>query len=84
MAPPSSRRLFLGLLLLSLFQGLQSLKDYHNIFCGKENCYDVLGVPQVSFSSCLKGDDAAVIPSSCVCARISLISNWCATDTSLV
>jgi len=50
MAPPSSRRLFLGLLLLSLFQGLQSLKDYHNIFCGKENCYDVLGVPQVSSS----------------------------------
>lgn len=47
-ASSSSSRLFLCLLLLSLLQGLQSLKDYHNIFCGKENCYDLLGVPQVS------------------------------------
>lgn len=65
MAPPSSRRLFLGLLLLSLFQGLQSLKDYHNIFCGKENCYDVLGVPQVSSSPC-PSDDGGSIHSLCV------------------
>lgn len=40
--------LLVAMILVSVFQGLQSLKDYHNIFCGKENCYDLLGVPQVS------------------------------------
>ncbi len=68
MAPPSSRLLFLGLLLLSLLQGLQSLKDYHNIFCGKENCYDVLGVPQVSSTPVLQ----IMMLSFVVCARGSL------------
>ena len=48
MAASSSSSRLLFLLLSLLLQGLQSLKDYHNIFCGKENCYDLLGVPQVS------------------------------------
>ena len=48
------RRLLL--LVASFFiclQGFYALKDYHNIFCGKQNCYELLEVEPVCVCVCV-------------------------------
>jgi hypothetical protein len=36
------------LVLLGALTGVLSLNDYWNHFCGKQNCYELLSVPEVS------------------------------------
>lgn len=36
------------LVLLGAVTGVLSLNDYWNHFCGKQNCYELLSVPEVS------------------------------------
>jgi hypothetical protein len=69
------RRALLWALALAFVAAAWAAKfnDYHNHFCGKENCYELLNIAEVCVCVCVCGGGGASsqcgINCMCVCAR---------------